>query len=59
MDNDREMAEMTIKFLGRVDLKGEEVPAYVAIRNWLEAKRTGEQTQPAFIPKDVKVEAAE
>ena len=32
----QELAKMTLEFMKRVDLKGEEVPAYVAVNNWLQ-----------------------
>lgn len=34
---DRETAELALRFLDRVDLKGAEVPAFVKVRNALNA----------------------
>ena len=32
----QELAKMTLEFMKRVDLKGDEVPAFVAVNNWLQ-----------------------
>ena len=37
MDRNKEMAELTLKFLSRAKLEGGEVPAFVAANNWLNA----------------------
>jgi hypothetical protein len=36
MNNEQQLAKITLELLKRVDLKGEEVPAYVQVVNWLD-----------------------
>ena len=38
MNGEQQMAQTTIQFLDRTDMKGAEVPAFVSVRNWLMAK---------------------
>ena len=38
MPNEKELATSTLELLKRVDIKGGEVPAFVAINNWLQDK---------------------
>lgn len=37
-NNETQMASLALRLLERVDLKGSEVPAFVAISNWLNSK---------------------
>ena len=40
-----QLASLTAEFLKRIDLKGAEVPAFAAVMQWLDGKRT-QQNMP-------------
>lgn len=42
-----QIAEMALRFLQRVDLKGSEVPAAATVMQWLELKMQGTQDESA------------
>lgn len=47
MQDERNLAQLALTLLKRVQLTGEEVPAYVQVHNWLEAKQQATSVTPA------------
>ena len=54
MENEAQMAQLTIKFLERSNLQGGEVPAFNAACEWLRAKIQPVAVDSAKIVRDKK-----
>lgn len=52
MQNEAELARVALEFLKRCDLKGGDVPAYVAVNNWLQDKMAPQEEN--VVPKEKK-----
>jgi hypothetical protein len=52
MEEEAKLAQMTAQFMGRVNLQGNEVMAYISCMQWLEAKAGAGIPAPADPPEE-------
>lgn len=53
---EEELAKLALQFVGRVNLSAKEIPAFVAVNNWLQAK-AGIVPVPRIAPQPEAAEA--